>query len=270
MLTNEQKEIITEILPGFEATDETTLDDVKTAMGDRFIDVELHKKELESVWGKAKGTTNTAIKKTLRALGEEVEGKTLEDMLPLLEKRTTSMQKEIADLKAVGGDAVKVAELQKSYDDLRGILTEKEKEVAELNERLVKDVESARAEGETKLSQHLLDQSVSKEFEGANWTDDADEYVRNGVWTKHIDGKYAFKIENNETYVFDLQGGIVKDGTSQMTAKKLFEKIIKDAGKFKMNGAAAAPKGGNDRKPAASRPDEHRLKILAHIDKMKG
>ena len=59
-LTTEQSELVKTILPDFEVTDETTLDQVNEAFGKSYIKMDLHESEKNRIYASA--TANMEIK----------------------------------------------------------------------------------------------------------------------------------------------------------------------------------------------------------------
>lgn len=265
-LSNEQIEAIRVILPDFEATDETTLDDVKQLAGSRFIDVEIHRKEVDAAFGKARGTAESKFKKFL---GEVAKGKNFEEMTELIEQRINGFKTELEELKKTKPSKANDADIERLQTELeqyKSMAAEANQKV----EQLSIEVESARAEGETKLSQYLLNQAVQFSFAGANWVDAADNYVKQGVWNAEIEGKYSFKKEGDRLLVYDSEGNIVKDGTQHMTADKLFETILKKANKYKNSQAKGVTVGNKVIEvPGDSTKAAQVKRMLEHAAKLK-
>lgn len=265
-LTNEQIEAIKVILPDFEASEETTLDDVKNLAGQRFIDIDLHKKEVDAAFGKARGTAESKFKKFL---GEDAKGKNFEEMTELIEQRISNFKNEIDELRKSKPSAAIDKELEETKKQLAQY-EQLNREAQDKVEKLSLEVESAKAEGETKLSQYLLTQAIQSTFTSANWVDGADNYVKQGVWNAEIEGKYTFKKEGERLLVFDVDGNIVKDGVTQMTADKLFESVLKKANKFKSNQAKGITIGKTTVAPSGDPKKEEQIrKMLEHAAKMK-
>ena len=265
-LSNEQIEAIRVILPDFEASEETTLDDVKQMAGSRFVDVEIHRKEVDAAFGKARGTAESKFKKFL---GEEAKGKNFEEMTELIEQRINGFKSEIEEMKKAKPSKANDAELERLQVELQQYKSMAE-EANQKVEKLSVEVESARSEGETKLSQYLLNQAVQSSFSGSNWVDSADNYVKQGVWNTEIEGKYQFKKEGDRLLVYDSEGNIVKDGTQHMTADKLFESVLKKANKYKNSQAKGVTVGNKVIEvPGDSVKAAQVKKMLEHAAKLK-
>lgn len=267
-LSNEQIEVIKTIIPDIEVTEDTTLEDIKNAAGERLISLELHKKEIDAVYGKARGSAETKFR---RMLGEEGKGKNFDELTELMEQRFGNFSEQIKQLeKDVKSGKITSEEKEKLENELKQVRETLDLANAE-KEALQMEVESARAEGETKVNQYILNTKINQAFAEANWVDTADKYVRTGIWKDEVEGKYTFKDEGGKLLVFDTSGNIVKDGTTQMTADKLFENILKQTGKYKVHSAAPVTHGtkalsnAKDSKTAA-----HFERLREHAAKMAG
>lgn len=239
-ITPEVLEFAKHVLPEIELPEnqeEITADYFTQKKGEVFLTAELHKKEVSAAVGKFKGSAETVLR---RVLGEGAKGKNADELLMVLESHMGEVNARIEELKA-GGKGLSDAE-KKELSDLKKLAAEQTKMLEEKEEAL----KNAETLAEQRIAKMQLDAEVDKLYKSANWSDTANDYTRKGLWADEIASKYTFKKEGDIVYVYDLEGGIVKDGVNQMTAVKLFEKILKEKSLFKVNGAA--PGGGGTTK----------------------
>lgn len=238
-LTDEQKELAKEL--GIEVTDEMTVADVKSKAGEKWIDRSLHteelnkkQKEVDSAWADSR---RTGEKKLKEILGDEAKGKTFDEMVSLVVQKDKEREDRIDELKS------KTTTTGKEKEELEALKKEKQqtddllKQANDKIDTLIKEVESAKAEGETKEGQILLNIAVDKVYNSIEWSDSVNELTLDGFWNKKVNGVVTFKKENNEVYVYDVEGNIIPDGTGKKTAKKYFEEEAEKLNLLKKNGA---------------------------------
>ena len=234
-LNEEMRKAIAD-LTGIEVGEDATLETVKSSFGERYVAKELHTKEIESIVGKIKGTTESKLKKVL---GEQAKGKSYDEMIELLPQHFESLQGKIKEAQKAGGDE-KAAKLQAELDKFR--------ELAEQNaatiETLQTERDAAKTEAEQRIEQFKTESAVKQAWGSAKWSDAADQYKRHGIWAAEVEGKFQFKIEGGKTLVYDAEGNIYTGGTpNQLTADQLFEQILKKTGSLKVNSGGNPPSG---------------------------
>lgn len=267
-LTAEQQEIIKATLPDFEVTDDTTIEDYKTALGEKMISVELHNKEVSATVGKKYGEAESKMKKLI---GPEGSAKTLDELIPLAEARIKSFEDKVKELQkeleGSGKTTEEIEKIKKEAADLRLLLDAKEEEV----KTKTLEVESVKKDFETKESQKVLTDAVLAELASFPFIDTFDKYGKDGWYTAEIAGLYTFKMEGKKILVYNLDGTIVKNGTNQMEFKDLLDKKALETKVKKLNGA----KTGTAKKiEDVEKVDPKRAKLMVamaeNAEEMKG
>jgi len=260
-LESEQLELAKQLLPEIDwssAGEEVTIDRITELKSAALITKELHKKEIDSVFGRTIGPVENELK---GLLGEEGKGKTIKEILPAIKDRFSTFTSQLEDLKSTGG---------KDKDSLLKELTDY-KTLAKSQEDQLKEwqvkVEEAERSAEAKFEAIQLNHALTSLYDKLAWTDDADEYVKEGIWKREIEGKYQFKKEGDKVLVYDSQGGIVQSGTGHMTADDLFVKTIEKANRLKKNGATGAGATGTAAVTSPIKLDERARKRLEEIQK---
>lgn len=237
-LNKEQLAIAEAIVPGFKVEEGKTytIDDVKQVASTALIASELHQSEINKVIGRERGTVETVLR---RALGDAAKDKKYEDLIKSVESEISESKSRLIELekmsKAADPDKVKAIEekFKTELEQLRKLNAEQ----GDLLKQRESELEQTKAGVQTEIERIMTDKAVESLYAGANWVESADKYVRTGIWEAEIKGKYQFRKESDKILVFDKEGNIVKDGTVQMTAERLFEIKLKEAGKFKQNGS---------------------------------
>ena len=237
-------------LTGIEVAEDANLDTIKSSFGERYVAKELHKKELDAIAGKIKGTTESKLKKVL---GEQAKGKSYDEMIELLPQHFESLQEQIKEAQKAGGDE-KAAKLQAELDKFRELADQN----AATIETLQTERDAAKTEAEQRIEQFKTEAAVKQAWSGAKWSDTADQYKRQGIWATEVEGKFQFKIEGGKTLVYDADGNIYTGGTAnQLTADQLFEQVLKKTGSLKQN-PGGTPPGGRRGEPDPNMPEAKR------------
>lgn len=282
-LTDQQKEIAKELLPDFDVTENTEWADVKKAHSEQYVSQELHSTEISSREGKIKGSIQQKMKQEFGFKNQQLNDKTIEDVISHTSNHIKSLNEKIAELESKDKDPedpkdpkdpVKlpddVQSKIKELEQLKTLLEEKENALKTLNE----EKEQIASESDKRLEAYKLNQSINKLYNEANWTDDSDKYVRQGIWNEEIEGKYIFKRdEKGEVYVYDTEENIIKDGSNHMKADKLFTNILEKTKRFKKNNA----KQTNDKKLTefGKKVNEntiyasHKEKVMRDVERMR-
>lgn len=227
------------VLPDYTVTDESTIEDVQAKFNERYVGLDLHQKTINDLTGKVKGSAEIAFKNILNKIGvpaTEYSGKKMEEIISLSLGKVEELTTQIEELKkGTGGDTdkvkLKIEGLEKQLNDYKTLISEKDGRINELDEAN----KNLATDAEKKYANLVLNQEVIAEYNGANWTDDSDDIVKEGVKAKFIDGKVTFQKDGNQIFVYDAEGNMMKDGVNQMTAAKFFENVLKTAKRFKEN-----------------------------------
>lgn len=237
-LNNEQLELAKVIIPGFapEEGKEYTADDIKAVASEKLIAADLHQSEINKIIGRERGTVETVLRRTF---GESAKDKKYEDLIKLVESEITESKSRLAELEKLKGaaDPEKIKAIEEKYKSEVEQLRKLNADQADILRQRESELESTKAGVQTEIERIMTNQIVDKLYDSANWVDTADKYVKTGIWEAEIKGRYQFRREGDNVLVFDNEGNIVKDGTVQMTADRLFELTLKKASKFKQNGA---------------------------------
>lgn len=248
------EEVVKTFLPDVEIKEETTIDDLKPLFEEKYVGVDLHKKELSSLSARLKDVSETNMKKALSALGvsaSEYSGKKVDEITSMLQSKIEETLTTMAELKNSGASGSgkgkeEFDKLAKELADYKKLTEEKDGKINELTTSL----ELTKGESAKALEAYVLDNEVISRFNSANWTDESDDIVKTGVKSTFIDGKYIFKPDGDITkdrkvkifvYLNDADQTMVKDGVNQMTVEKLFEKVLKDSKRFKENNGNPKP-----------------------------
>lgn len=193
---------------------------LQSKLGERFVDLDTHKKELDATFGKARGTFETKLK---GLLGDEAKGLDGEAMVG---KLATRLQDMAAQLDAAKGNksAEEIAKLQKKADDLAALLDQANTKATQAEEA----ARTAREEAMAELAREKTAAKISEVYNGQQWSDTANEWARRGLYAE-IAAKYDFKDEGGKLMAYTKAGEIVKIGTSHATADALFQQEIKAA-----------------------------------------
>lgn len=222
------KEIF-EKLTGIQVAEDANEDTIRTALGERFIDRETHLKEINATFGKARGTAENKLK---ALIGDEGKGKSFDELVELVPAKMQTLNEQLAAAIEAGKSNPDIEKIKKERDQLREMTEAAKAKEAEL----LAAVENAKSDAVKQLEKAQTDAEVQRLFDAANWVDDADEIVKNGVWLTKINDKYNFVKENGKILVYDKEGNIVTGGTtSQLTAEQLFESTLKEVKRFKVN-----------------------------------
>lgn len=222
------KEIF-EKLTGIQVAEDASEDTIRTALGERFIDRETHLKEINATFGKARGTAENKLK---ALIGDEGKGKTFDELVELVPAKMQSLNEQLAAAIEAGKSNPDIEQIKKERDQLREMTEQAKAKELEYQEA----IKNAQTEAEARLNKMQTDAEVQRLFDAANWVDDADDIVKNGVWLTKINDKYNFVKENGKILVYDKEGNIVTGGTtSQLTAEQLFETTLKEVKRFKVN-----------------------------------
>jgi hypothetical protein len=242
-LTTEQLEVAKGL--GIDVSDVKTLDELKAKAGEKFIDRSLHteqldkkQKELDKSWADSRVEGEKKLK---TILGDEAKGKKFDEMVDLLLAKDQERESRIKELESktttTGKEKQELEDLKKEKQQTDDLLKQANDKIG----TLTKEVESAKADGETRESQILLNLAVNKDFDTLPWSDQANEFTRDGFWRKKVEGVVTFKEDNKVVYVYDMEGDIIPDGTGKKTAKKYFTEEAEKAGLLKKNGAKNEP-----------------------------
>lgn len=267
-LEGESLELAKSLLPEIDwnaAGEEVTIDKVAELKSAALITRELHKKEVDSVFGKTIGPIENEIRPLL---GEEGKGKMIKDMLPLLKERYSSFASQVEELKSKAGEGK-----DKLLSELTQYKTLAEQQESKLKEYQAKLEESEKS-AEARFEAIQLNHTLTSVYDKQPWTDDADEYVKKGIWNAEIEGRYNFKREGEKVLVYDKDGNIVQSGTGHMTADELFRKTLEKANRLKKNGATGAPaqtSAGASSSGSKLTPQQevHLAKLRERAEKMK-
>lgn len=222
------KEIF-EKLTGIQVAEDANEDTIRTALGERFIDRETHLKEINATFGKARGTAENKLK---AIVGEEGKGKSFDELVELVPAKLQTLNEQLAAAIEAGKSNPDIEQIKKERDQLREMTEQAKAKELEYKEA----IKNAQTEAEARLNKMQTDAEVQRLFDAANWVDDADDIVKNGVWLTKINDKYNFVKENGKILVYDKEGNIVTGGTtSQLTAEQLFETTLKEVKRFKVN-----------------------------------
>ena len=222
------KEIF-EKLTGIQVAEDANEDTIRTALGERFIDRETHLKEINATFGKARGTAENKLK---AIVGEEGKGKSFDELVELVPAKLQSLNEQLAAAIEAGKSNPDIEQIKKERDQLREMTEQAKAKELEYQEA----IKNAQTEAEARLNKMQTDAEVQRLFDAANWVDDADDIVKNGVWLTKINDKYNFVKENGKILVYDKEGNIVTGGTtSQLTAEQLFETTLKEVKRYKVN-----------------------------------
>lgn len=222
------KEIF-EKLTGIQVAEDANEDTIRTALGERFIDRETHIKEINATFGKARGTAENKLK---ALIGDEGKGKSFDELVELVPAKMQSLNEQLAAAIEAGKSNPDIEKIKKERDQLREMTEAAKAKEAEL----LAAVENAKSDAVKQLEKAQTDAEVQRLFDAANWVDDADDIVKNGVWLTKINDKYNFVKENGKILVYDKEGNIVTGGTtSQLTAEQLFETTLKEVKRYKVN-----------------------------------
>lgn len=266
-LEGESLELAKSLLPEInwsEAGEEVTLDKVAELKSAALITRELHKKEVDSVFGKTIGPIENELRPLL---GEEGKGKMIKDMLPILKERYSGFATQLEELKSKAGEG---------KDKLLSELTQY-KTLAEQQESKIKEfqlkLEESEKSAEARFESIQLNHALTSMYDKAAWTDDADDYVKKGIWNAEIEGRFQFKKEGEKVLVYDKDGNIVQSGTGHMTADELFRKTLEKANRLKKNGAtgthAKAASGSGSGSKLTPQQEAHLAKLRERAEKMK-
>lgn len=222
------KEIF-EKLTGIQVAEDASEDTIRTALGERFIDRETHLKEINATFGKARGTAENKLK---AIVGEEGKGKSFDELVELVPSKIAALNDELQKAIEAGKSSPDIEQLRKERDQLREMTEQAKAKEVEYQEA----IKNAQTEAEARLNKMQTDAEVHRLFDAANWVDDADEIVKNGVWLTKIKENYNFVKENGKILVYDKDNNIVTGGTtSQLTAEQLFESTLKEVKRYKVN-----------------------------------
>jgi len=265
MLEQSQIELAKQLLPEIDwnaAGDEITLEKITELKGAALITRDIHKKEIDTVFGKTIGP----VENELRALlGEEGKGKLIKEILPVLKEKYNGFNAQIEALKTEGGKGKE--EILSELNQYKSLAEKQEAELKAAIER-AKELEEG---AEKKFEQLQINHSVSSMYNTLPWTDDADVYVKEGIWKREIEGKVQFKKEGEKILVYDVEGNIVQSGTGHMTADEFFVQVAKKANRYKLNGATGTPAttttGGAN--PFAKVPEKLRGATAEYMKKME-
>jgi hypothetical protein len=234
-LTSEQKEIVTQFLPSFEVTDETTMDDVNEAFGKTYVKADIHDAELKKRYAQA---TAKAENRLSKLLGSDANGKQYDEMVELLEAKIANQVAEMETLKeaskGTGKNAEELIKLANEKKQLDEALKEAQAKIAEAESAK----EGILTEAEKKYQKLVLDGKVNSIFESIDWVDGVSKYTKGGLWNDEVNGKVTFVEEGNDLIVYDATGeNWLKDGVGKMTAKKFFTQLAEKENLIKKNGA---------------------------------
>lgn len=222
------KEIF-EKLTGIQVAEGANEDTIRTALGERFIDRETHLKEINATFGKARGTAENKLK---AIVGEDGKGKTFDELVELVPAKLQTLNEQLAAAIEAGKSNPDIEQMKSKIEELRLLNEQSKSKELDYEER----IKNAQTDAEERLNKMQTDAEVKRAFEAANWIDDADEIVKEGVWLTKLKDKYNFVKENGKLYVYDMEGKIVTGGTtSQLTAEQLFESTLKEVKRFKVN-----------------------------------
>jgi hypothetical protein len=237
------KEIF-EKLTGIQIAEDASEDTIRTALGERFIDRETHLKEINATFGKARGTAENKLK---ALIGDEGKGKTFDELVELVPAKMQTLNEQLAAAIEAGKSQPDIEQIKKERDQLREMTEAAKAKEAEL----LAAVENAKSDAVKQLERAQTDAEVQRLFDAANWVDDADDIVKNGVWLTKINDKYNFVKENGKILVYDKEGNIVTGGTtSQLTAEQLFESTLKEVKRFKVNNGGQGTQQRQSNAPA--------------------
>jgi hypothetical protein len=260
-LTTEQSELVKTILPDFEVTDETTLDQVNEAFGKSYIKMDLHESEKNRIYASATAKAENRLRKVL---GSEAGDKKYDEMVETLEAKLAANAADLEAARAeVGKGGKSTPELEKLLHD-KAQMDAALKDAADKLKALESEKESLKSESETKLQKYILDNKVKSLYEGVSWTKETDLYKKNGIWMAEVEGKVTFKEEDGEVIVYDATGdNWLKDGVGKMTAQKYFVSVAEKAQALKKNGAT------NETLESQKRAEGLPLRQAEHIERMK-
>lgn len=235
-LTTEQSELVKTILPDFEVTEETTIEQVNEAFGKSYIKMDLHESEKNRIYASATAKAENRLRKVL---GSDAGDKKYDEMVETLEAKLAA---NAADLEAARAEASKSG---KSNPDVEKLLHDKAqmdaalKEAADKLKALESEKESLKSESDKRLEQYIVDTDVKAIYNSIPWVDDKFiAYTKDNLWDKQIKDKVSFKKEDGEYIVYDATGeNWIKKGVGKQTAKEYFEDLAESAQALKKNGA---------------------------------
>lgn len=237
------KEIF-EKLTGIQVAEGANEDTIRTALGERFIDRETHLKEINATFGKARGTAENKLK---AIVGEDGKGKTFDELVELVPSKIAALNDELQRAIEAGKSNPDIEQMKSKMEELRLLNEQSKAKENDYEER----IKNAQTDAEERLNKMQTDAEVKRAFDVANWIDDADEIVKEGVWLTKIKDKYNFVKENGKLYVYDMEGKIVTGGTtSQLTAEQLFESTLKEVKRFKVNNGGQGTQQRQSNAPA--------------------
>lgn len=210
-----------------------TAETLQAKLGERFVDLDTHKKELAATFGKARGTFETKLKGLLGEDAKDLDGEAM------VGKLATRMQDMAAQLEAAKGNksADEIAKLQKKADDLAALLDQANTKATQAEEA----AKTAREEAMAELAREKTAAKIGEVYAAQQWSDVANEWARRGLHAE-ITAKYDFKDEGGKLMAYTKSGEIVKIGTSHATADAVFQQEIKAAKLWK-----EVKTGGNNR-----------------------
>ena len=264
MLEQSQIELAKQLLPELDwnsAGEEITIEKINELKGAALITRDIHKKEIDNVFGKTIGPVENQLKELL---GEDGRGKTIKEIIPALKERVTSFSQQIEELKTQGSKGKE--EIISQLNQYKSLAEKQEAELKAAIER-AKELEEG---AEKKFEQLQINHAVSSLYNTLPWTDDADVYVKEGIWKREVEGKVQFKKEGDKIMVYDADGNIVQSGTGHMTADDFFVQVVKKANRYKMNGATGTPAATSTgaTNPFAKVPEKLRGATAEHMKKI--
>ena len=175
------KEIF-EKLTGIQVAEGANEDTIRTALGERFIDRETHLKEINATFGKARGTAENKLK---AIVGEDGKGKTFDELVELVPSKIAALNDELQRAIEAGKSNPDIEQIKKERDQLREMTEQSKAKELEYQEA----IKNAQTDAEERLNKMQTDAEVKRAFEAANWIDDADEIVKEGVWLTKLENK---------------------------------------------------------------------------------
>ena len=247
---------------------------VKTAAGSKFIDKELHVKEIDAAVGKIKGETETKLR---IILGDEAKDKgyykLLEMAQPAIEAKFTALNDEIKSLRENGGKNTP-SDVEKKLTDLQKELTGYV-ELAGKKDARIQELETALAAKDTEYSTKEKLNKLATIWDKMPFVKDTSSYTKNGIWRDEIEPKFDFKEVDGVMKAYDKEGKpYTGETTSHLSAEEVFKAVMLKAGVYVQNGTVGRKEGSEIKGTDTSKIENPVIrnnmnKALAHSEKLR-
>ena len=231
---------------GVDITDETTLDDVKTAFNEKYVPAEKYSTGL----GELNGKVSHAISKAAKEIGveltkEEVKDKPLHELPLILAAKAKDRFTELEGLKSATQE-----EIEAKYKGELTTYQQKVKDLSELNQSLSTQFEGFKVEVETKERNGKINAVKSQALGSLPWSSTATPILRKG-FEATIAEKYKFDLDGDSPVVRDKDGNIVQS-KSKAGSPASYEEVI--SSEFEASGLKAVADSKKVPNFAASAP----------------